>query len=575
MKRLERTGVIGPRINVWNVCLAALVAIAAALTGSGWTPGAASAATSPCSAASINALRVSRMTVTSATDVPAAAANPEYCDVRGSVDTGGNQARFRIQLPVNWNQKLLFYGVGGTGGSELASSANPVDSAKALGKGYATAITDTGHQNTNNADASFALTAPGSVNKAALDDYLFRAAHQVTVAAKDLLKSFYGTRPARAYFDGCSNGGRMGLIEATRYPKDYDGIIAGDPTVSQLQVLALLKGAKAFLNPVGARIPVAMLPVIDAAYTASCDAVDGVTDGLVQNTARCSFDPQTLVCAGGNASNCLTQDQANGLKNYLRPLTDEKGNVVVRAFSGSDLSEGNIQTYALGPNAPIDPNAAEPWGTLQPARGWALGDTFVKYVVERDPDFNTQDFQVSVDGVVARDALKLYASRTQKGTADNPDDYKDFLRGGRKLILYHGLGDKALSPYVTMKLYAGLADAQGGYDRLQQSARLFIAPGMQHCGGGHGPNSFDTLTALENWVENGVAPDSLLATHFMNNNRALPADRTMPLCAFPVEATYKGSGNVNDAANWTCTQNERMLEVGTEGVQAGVGSEEN
>jgi feruloyl esterase len=142
-------------------------------------------------------------------------------------------------------------------------------------------------------------------------------------------------------------------------------------------------------------------------------------------------------------------------------------------------------------------------------------------------------------------------------------------------IRVRGQENKALSPYVTMKLYAGLADAQGGYDSLQQNARLFIAPGMQHCGGGHGPNSFDTLTALENWVENGVAPDSLLATHFVNKNRALPADRTMPLCAFPVEATYKGSGNVNDAANWTCTQNERMLEVGTEGMQAGVGSEEN
>jgi feruloyl esterase len=551
------------------------VAIAAALTGSGWTPGAASAAAPAptCSAASINALRVSTMTVTSATDVPAAAPNPEYCDVRGSVDTGGNQARFRIQLPVNWNQKLLFYGVGGTGGSELASSANPVDSAAALSKGYATAITDTGHQNTNNADTSFALTAPGSVNKNALNDYLFRAAHEVTVAAKELLKRFYGTRPARAYFDGCSNGGRMGLIEATRYPKDYDGIIAGDPTVTQLQVLALLKGAKAFLNPAGARIPVAMLPVIDAAYTSSCDAVDGVMDGLVQNTARCSFDPQTLVCAGGNASNCLTPNQATGLKNYLRPLTDEKGNVVVRAFSGSDLSEGNIQTYALGPNAPIDPNAAEPWGTLAPARGWALGDTFVKNVVERDPDFNTQDFQVSLDGVVARDALKLYTSRTQNGTADNPDDYKDFLKGGRKLIIYHGLGDKALSPYVSMKLYEGLAEKQGGYDRLQQSARLFLAPGMQHCGGGHGPNSFDTLTALEQWVEHGMAPDSLLATHFVNNNRSLPADRTMPLCTFPTQATYRGSGNVNDAANWSCVPNERMLEIGTEGAQAGVGSD--
>src|SRR5262249_14194521 len=203
----------------------------------------------------------------------------------------------------------------------------------------------------------------------------------------------------------------------------------------------------------------------------------------------------------------------------------------------------------------------------------ALGDTFVKYVVERDPDFNTQDFPVSLDGVVSRDGLKLYSSRTQNGTADNPDDYKDFLKGGRKLIVYHGLGDKALSPYVTMKLYEGLAEEHGGYANLQQSARLFLAPGMQHCGGGHGPNSFDTLSALENWVEQGIAPDSLLATHFVNNNRNNPADRTMPLSASPTQATIRGAGKGNAASSWACDANEKMLESGPEGTQSGLGSE--
>jgi len=199
MTTLKRVAATQPRRSAPNECLARLLAIAAiaVLTISAWMAGVASAAMADCSAAALNALRVDRMTVASATDVSAAAPNPEYCDVRGSVDTGNNQARFRIQLPLNWNGKLLFYGVGGTGGSELASSANPVDGAEALVKGYATAITDTGHQNTNNADASFALIAPGKVNKPVLDDYLYRAAHLVTVAAKELLKSFYGTRPAR------------------------------------------------------------------------------------------------------------------------------------------------------------------------------------------------------------------------------------------------------------------------------------------------------------------------------------------------------------------------------------------
>src|SRR2546429_2568279 len=190
----------------------------------------ASAAMPNCTVATIAALGVPRMTVAAATVVPAAAPNPEYCDVRGSVDTGGNSAGFRFQLPVNWNGKLLFYGVGGTGGNVLAPSPNGVDRAASLVKGYATPVTDTGHQNLNNADASFALTAPGVRNTAALADYYYRAAHEVTVGFKLLLPRFYGAASVeRAYFDGCSNGGRMALEAGKHFPADFDVIIAEAP----------------------------------------------------------------------------------------------------------------------------------------------------------------------------------------------------------------------------------------------------------------------------------------------------------------------------------------------------------
>jgi feruloyl esterase len=507
-----------------------------------------------CAVTAISALNIPKMTITSATEVPASPPNPAYCDVRGSVDTEGNSAGFRIQLPATWNSKLLFYGVGGTGGSVLAPSANPVDMAQSLIKGYATAVTDTGHQGSN-ADVSFALLAPGVPNTPAIVDFAYRAAHEVTVAAKQLLRDFYAVGPVeRSYFDGCSNGGRMALIAAMHYPDDYDGIIAGDPSTDQRQRLALLKGAKAFFDPPSARLPATMLPIIDADLYASCDAVDGVQDGLIQNPGLCAFDPQTLVCEGGNAANCLTQDQADGLENYLRPLTDEQGRVLVPGFSVTDLSGGpaNVELYALGPNPPVDPTGPEPWGDGPAARGWALGDTYLKYWVYRDPTFNTQTFPMSVEGVVDDEALALYDERTQITSADDPAALSAFVDKGGKAIIYHGFSDHAISPFLVIRVYQTFADYYGGYKALQEHVRLFMVPGMQHCGSGPGPNSFDTLTALERWVEHGVAPDSIIATHYVNNNPSLGTDRTMPLCQFPKEAHYRGTGDVNEAANWTC-----------------------
>jgi feruloyl esterase len=444
--------------------------------------------------------------------------------------------------------------------------------AQALVKGYATAVTDTGHQG-GNADASFALLAPGVPNTPAFVDYAYRAAHEVTVAAKQLLRDFYTAGSVeRSYFDGCSNGGRMALIAAMHYPDDYDGIIAGDPATNERLILSLLKGAKANLAPPSARLPATLLPIIDAAVYASCDAVDGVTDGLIQNPALCAFDQQSLVCASGNAANCLTQDQADGLERYLRPLTNEEDRVLIPGFSVTDLSGGpaNFELYALGPNPPVDPTGPEPWADGPAARGWALGDTFLKYLVYRDPTFNTQTFPLSVEGVVDDEALALYDEGTQLANADDPAALAAFVDKGGKAIIYHGFGDHAISPFLMIRVYETFATWYGGYEALQEHVRLFMVPGMNHCGGGPGPNSFDTLTPLERWVEEGVAPDALIATHHVNNDPSLGVDRTMPLCQFPEEARYRGTGDVNEAANWTCPHNRRLLAGGPAAVQAGL-----
>jgi feruloyl esterase len=528
-----------------------------------------------CSVAALSSLGVRDMTIISATEVPAATPNPSYCDVRGSVTTSGNgaadgSAGFEIKLPANWNDKFLFLGVGGLAGS-LNPEANRSDVVQSLVKGYATAVTDTGHQ-AFVLDGSWALESPGVPDRPKVTDYFYRAAHDVTVAAKHLVEAFFNAEIRRSYFDGCSNGGRMGLMEATRFPEDYDGIIAGAPFLDMRVAINTAKTMKQILTP-STYIPAAKLAAIDRAIYASCDAADGVTDGLIQNPARCSFDPDALV------PSTLTQGQAETLEVYLGATRDRRGRLIYPGFSVSDLHGPfpvnlGMDFWTTGIVPPIDFTANEPWGNARPpfiALNWTIPDNFLKFIVERDPGFDVRDFDVSTEGVVGDRALALFDRRTEAGDADIAARLMSFIARGKKVLIYHGFSDPALPPFRTVKYYEDLADLAGGYRELQESVRLFMLPGMHHCSGGPGPNAFDTLTPLENWVEHGVAPDAIVATHYVNNSPALGMYRTMPLCQFPEQARYSGTGNVNDASNWTCSRRDRrLLQVGSNGVDAGL-----
>jgi feruloyl esterase len=528
-----------------------------------------------CTVAALASLGVHDMTITSATLVPAASPNPEYCDVRGSVITRGDGAAagfagFEVKLPARWNNRFLFLGVGGLAGS-LNPEANRTDVAQSLIKGYATAITDTGHQ-AFVTDGSWALEAPGVPDRPKLTDYYYRAAHDVTVAAKQLVEAFFNAGIQHAYFDGCSNGGRMGLMEATRFPDDYDGIIAGAPFLDMRVAINDTKTMKQILTP-STYIPAVRLPAIDRVIYASCDAADGVTDGLIQNPALCSFDPDALV------PGTLTQGQAETLKAYFGATRDRRGRLIYPGFAVSDL-HGNfpidfgMDVWTTGIVPPVDFNANEPWGAATLpflAINWTLADNFLKFIVERDPDFDVRAFDVSTDGVVGDRALALFDRITEHGDVDIPARLLPFIARNGKVLVYHGFSDPALTPFRTVAYYEDLAKIAGGYRALQENVRLFMAPGMHHCGGGPGPNVFDTLTLIENWVEQGVAPDGIIATHFVTNTPRLGVDRTMPLCKFPEQAEYRGAGNVNDAANWSCTPNRALLRLGANGIEAGLG----
>jgi feruloyl esterase len=554
-----------------------------------------------CTVDALNGLGVTDVTVASATPVSPGTTpfpHPAFCDVFGQVATHGfgapdGSATFHFQLPTTWNGKFLFFGVGGFAGLINGIAPNPVDFVEALNFGYATATTDTGHQATlpagspSSTDGSWALTPSGQPDQAKLTDYFFRATHEVTVAGKQFAKSFYGAQSLkRAYFEGCSNGGRQAYVEATKFPEDFDGIIAGDPFLDIRSLLAGENFQKQQLTPT-TFIPAALLPAIDTAIRTSCDAADGVADGLIQNPAKCSFDPQSLGPSPG--SGLLTHGQVDTLRTYFSALRDDDGHVLYTGASVSDLASpsGAVSGADLWSTGFIIPKFAdaEPWGgngfggafpAIAPV-GYQFVDHGIQFIVERNPTFNLREFDdESPIGRVSDDALRLFDERTEAGDGDVPGKLIAFIAQDRKMLVYHGFSDPALNAFRTINHYEALAQLiPGGFSELRENMRLFLVPGMHHCGGGPGPNSFETLTALDNWVEKGIAPDSIVAAHL--NASSVP-DRVMPLCAFPEQAQFdskSGATPVNTTgAGWSChPQNTDLLQVGPDGRLAGVGQQ--
>ena len=544
------------------------------------------AAAPMCSVDGLSALALRDVSIESTKEISAREGALDYCTVVGRLRTSGfgappGSAGFELRLPSRWNGKFLFFGVGGLAGSTYSDfSANRIDEQAALGKGYATAITDMGHQ-AGRTDASWALGADRKVATGKVADYYYRATHQVTLAGKALVLRYYGGESVlKSYFDGCSNGGRQALVEATRFPDDYDGIIAGDPFLDIRYILGATRIAKQMLDR-QSYIPAALLSVIDAAVTKSCGDADGVADGLIQNPALCSAIPTDLICKAGQTKDCLSSSQANTLAAYIGAVRDDKGNLVYPGYAISNLagvsrgalSGAGADRWTMGIVEPSEFSSSEPWGNagFKPApNGFQFADHILKYIVVHDPAFDMRRFPISADGVIDRDALKIFDEATKAGHATSADDFDAFFRSGRKLILYHGFSDPALTPYRTILLYEAMAARAGGYDHLRRSARLFMVPGMQHCEGGPGPNYFDTLSALDAWVEDGVPPAELDAVHHIDDDLNAAVDRSMPLCPFPTQASYKGSGGVMNAQAWACTPNRKLLEIGESGRTAGL-----
>jgi feruloyl esterase len=461
---------------------------------------------------------------------------PAFCRVQLTVSPA---IQIEVWMPVSgWNHKFEAVGNGGKAGSISYPAM-----ATALREGYATASTDTGHQGSGN-DTKWAFHHPELIA-----DFAYLAVHDMTVAAKKVIASYYGARPSASLFNGCSTGGRQGLMEAQRYPADYNGIVSGDPVINytHLQAAHFSIALRTRTVP-GSYFPRTILAELQKTSLAACDAIDGVRDGLIENPLKCGFrkDPSAMLCKGEDSASCLTVPQLQTLKNIYGGYRDSHGNVAYGGFMpGHEMGWNMFLLDGADPSQPF---------TDQSAVG-AVG--FFKYFVFDDPNWNFLQWNYDRDMTFADKKLAAEINAT------NPD-LRAFRAHGGKLLLYHGWTDPGASPIETLNYFDNMVAAVSGtkseapgdetaafIERIQgvgNFARLFMVPGMDHCGGGPGPNVFDAFGSLDKWVAEGEAPRKIIAAHMDKGTTTM----TRPLCPYPMTAHYTGHGSTDVAANFVC-----------------------
>jgi feruloyl esterase len=480
------------------------------------------------------AVRAGALQVSAALTVPKL---PAFCRVEG-IDrpTADSHIRFEVWLPRSaaWNQRFLSTGEGGFAGQiQYGGSGRDAALDENLRRGFATASTDTGHEA---ADIHFAIGHPERGI-----DYLRRAKHVTTVAAKEIIARYYGRPPAHSYFNSCSNGGREGLIEAQLYPDDFDGLIIGAPWNLQSRSTIAHLWMRRLLSEPGAAIPIEKLAMVHAAVLRACDEADGLADGVINNPAGCRFEPKMLECKGPEGPSCLTGKQVSSLTRVYEGPRDPRG--------GSSIFPG------FSPGAEI-----ETFGRPDKVSGFP--EQFITNFVHQDPNWNWRTFDIEKDMSATLDAGRV-------GDAGSTD-FEAAKRRGVKIIQYHGWNDIRIPPGGSVRYYEEVEEANGGPAKTQDFYRLFMIPGMGHCYGDVGASNIggvgqhpppardgahDLVAALEDWVERGVAPSEFIATKYVSPDPAATAVQFQRrLCLYPAAAKYRGAGDPKDAANFICVK---------------------
>ena len=547
---------------------------------------AAAIASSPAMATTctnLQSLQLQHTTINSATDntsgvfvVPGSppttiAGLPAFCRITATLTpSSDSNIKIEVWLPENgWNGRFL-----GTGGGGFQGVINYTELTAGLRAGFAATNTDlgTGSSGCNplfcgsdgNMGNPLAIafgdpTAPATGlfgHPERIKDFGFRAIHLMTVRGKEIANAFYGQNAHKAYFAGCSTGGQNALMEAQRFPDDYDGILAGAPAFNRthLHMGALSLWQDTHASP-GRLIQPGQMTLVNQAVLKQCVGRDGgtATDQFLTDPRDCHFDPKVLLCTGGALPPaCLTADQVTTMQKYYAGTIDP----VTREVINPGAERGNETDNVLALGLALQEQLPEP--AFDGLFYWVFGPSF-GYPASA-VNFANFDFHHAVDTVDDQLAAVLNANSTDLGA---------FRGHGGKLIMYHGWADPLIPSPSSINYFNALVGNDshgfqqasfGGNDSraLQQTqsyARLYIVPGMYHCSGGPGPNTFDALTPLVTWVEGGVAPDTIVATKFVNDTP--PAvQMTRPLCVFPKVAKYTGSGSTSIAANFTCVADE-------------------
>lgn len=511
----------------------------------------------------LTALKLRNLVITSATMVPegpfaapagrgGAPAAPQpvvaaHCDVRMTAKpTRDSEIKIALWLPAaNWNGKYRQEGNGGWAGSvQLQAMIDP------LNRGYATASTDDGHE-APAVGAEAALWAVGHPEK--LIDFGYRAVHETSEQSKAVVREFFGRDITRSYFVGCSDGGREAFMEATRFSEDFDGIIAGAPANSWSHAFTgFIWNEQALMNEPASTVQTAKLAAIGKAVLAACDTLDGVKDGLLEDPRACKFDPNVLLCKGADGPDCLTKPQVEAVKKiYAGPKNPRTGEQIYPGFP---------------PGGEATPGAWAVWvAPEKTANGiqYGLGNSYYGQAVFEDPTWDFRKLNFDRDVAFGDEKVGVLLN-------SNSPDLRAFRGRGGKFLQYHGWSDAAISPLHSVEYYEKVRafmtkfpdPRNQGAKAVEDFYRLFMVPGMGHCAGGLGPNVFgnratvsrdpehDIFSALERWVENGVAPEKVIGTGKAADDPS--KNLTRPLCPYPQTARYKGTGDINDAANFAC-----------------------
>lgn len=511
------------RVGVSLRWVVASVALTSAFTCHSAQPTESPQATAPSKCTALRAVSVAHTTLSEVETIAAGAYEPPvpdrrvaptttfaqlpaFCRVAGTLaPTLDSKIGFELWLPAsNWNGRFLQVGNGGAAGAIVYRAL-----ADGLRRGYAVTNTDTGHV-AGGGDFAWAVGHPER-----LTDFAYRAVHELTISARALVSAYYGKSPVRSYWSGCSTGGRQGLMEAQRFPDDYDGIVAGAPANNWAPLMAFSIVVARNVGP--GELPVEKLPLLKEAAIAQCDALDGVTDRVIGAHASCKFDPARLACGSGPAATCLTSAEVAAARRIYSGIVNKSGEVV---FPGTGVaSETAWARYAIPE--------------------FHIGASFFQNVAIQDPKWDSTLFDVDSDVTRLEAASKVIE-------AISPDVSAFIARGG-KLLLYHGTTD-GLIPYGnTENYYKSVVAASGA--KAPHQVRFYTVPGMDHCAGGEGASAVDWLGALESWDQKPASSQPLLGRHpASGDNRTF----TRPVCAYPQVARYNGSGNVDDAGNWSC-----------------------